>query len=43
MILSGTGEFAGASGAQSQTMNFRSIPTDAFPVVQHYGEPIAVA
>ena len=34
VIMSGTGEFEGVSGTQSQMMGFRRIPTDGFPVVE---------
>jgi hypothetical protein len=34
VIVSGTGEFEGVSGTQSQTMGFRRVPADGFPVVE---------
>ena len=34
VIVSGTGEFEGVVGTQSQTMGFRRVPADGFPVVE---------
>jgi hypothetical protein len=34
LIVSGTGEFEGVTGTQSQTMGFRRVPADGFPVVE---------
>lgn len=34
VVMAGTGEFEGVTGTQSQTMGFRRVPPDGFPVVE---------